>query len=221
MATGFKVGAVDLDDYFDPYIEGEKPAETGYKVGAVDLNQRYAPLQYGQQAAATGMKIAGGVDLNALWAKKGTASYSIVGLNGKTLAASDQALTNQQFVSATVSVTISDNGRWAVSGGISHGAISQPAPESGAWLRPGESVGDYQVKFAVSVAGDGQVENEAATYSDLSTARNLSFSLPRLIANNEVMRSGHGTVTVNLKHIPSGRISETLVYMNLMTLGWR
>lgn len=75
MATGFKVGTKDLDDIFDPYVQGAKPAATGYTVGGVDLNQRYAPLEYGSQAAATGMKIAGGADLNTLWAAKGTAVY--------------------------------------------------------------------------------------------------------------------------------------------------
>lgn len=74
MATGIKVGTTDLDDIFDPYVEGTKPAATNIKVGTQDLRDRFAPLSFGTSAAATGIKV-GTADLNTLFAKKGTAQY--------------------------------------------------------------------------------------------------------------------------------------------------
>jgi len=74
MATGIKVGTTDLDDIFDPYVEGTKPAATNIKVGTQDLRDRFAPLSFGTSAAATGIKV-GTADLNTLFAAKGTAVY--------------------------------------------------------------------------------------------------------------------------------------------------
>ena len=74
MASGFRVGSTDLDDVFDPYVQGTKPAVTGFRVAAQDLRDRYAPIAFGTAAAATGFRVSG-ADLNTLFAKKGTASY--------------------------------------------------------------------------------------------------------------------------------------------------
>lgn len=77
MTTGYRIASgVDLDDVFDPYVQGSKPASTNYRTGdGVDLNQRYAPLIFGTAASPTGFRISSGADFNTLWAKKGTAGY--------------------------------------------------------------------------------------------------------------------------------------------------
>lgn len=81
MATGIKVRSggidVDLDDWFDPYLQGTKPGLTGYNVaGFGDLRDRYAPLVYGTKAALTNYSVAGVGDLRELFAAKGTAKYT-------------------------------------------------------------------------------------------------------------------------------------------------
>lgn len=75
MAAGIRTNGVDLDDVFDPYVQGTKPALTGYRSAGQDLRDRYAPIVYGSAASATGYRIPGGADLSTLFAAKGTASY--------------------------------------------------------------------------------------------------------------------------------------------------
>lgn len=91
MTSGIQSKGVDLDSIFDPYVTGTSPGLTGVQTAGVDIHTRYAPLVYGTQAAATGIacKVGGAgsfVDLNTLFAAKGTAKYSLP-INGKTYTA--------------------------------------------------------------------------------------------------------------------------------------
>jgi len=162
MATGIKKGTVDLDDYFDPYVEGAKPAATGYKVGSTDLNQRYAPLAYGTQAAATGMKITGGADLNTLWAKKGTASYSKAkdfGFAGKYTAYSRGSHNTE----SRIELVIRPNRTWAVTvvaaspGGAGGASGTSGTPLSGTWLNSGGAGADYQIRLRDTIQALGDI----------------------------------------------------------------
>lgn len=75
MAAGYRSSSVDFDDMFDPYVQGSKPANTGIRVGGVDIANRYAPVAFGARRANTGYRNAAGVDVAALFAAKGTATY--------------------------------------------------------------------------------------------------------------------------------------------------
>lgn len=220
MPTGFVVGTVDLDDYFDPYVTGTKSAATGMVAGGADLSERYAPLAYGSAAAATGMKV-GTADLNTLWAAKGTARYSISGLQGKSVKASDTALTDQPSVSASTYVSIASTGTWSVGGGTSRGAITVSAPSSGTWLPAGDSASDYQVQFVVTGSnGTGNVGNGATAYTALSASRSASLSLPSMSGANGIQRADSVSVTINLKKISTGQVTVTTMSMTVETVGY-
>lgn len=94
MPTGFKVDTKDLDDVFDPYVTGTKPALTTYKAGTQDLRDRYAPIVYGTAAPVTNFAINGGADLNTLFAAKGTAAYTLP-IDGQRFTAGGVAATGQ------------------------------------------------------------------------------------------------------------------------------
>ena len=225
MATGFLKGTVDLDDIFDLYAQGTQPAATGYKVGTVDLNQRYAPLVYGTQAPVTGMKISGGADLNTLWAAKGTAVYTITGLDGKFISAGDPAHTGQATVNAVAQVTIKNDGTWQAYAGNSFGPISLAAPTSGTWLPPGGVVSDYEVKFGivittVNTAEDLVVSNSAPAYSVCSTTRSAALTLPDYPGNNSHDRDAMATVTIRIRKIGSTAESVTNCTLDVNTNGY-
>lgn len=113
MTTGFKVGTVDLDDWFDPYLQGTKPGLTGYRVGAQDLRDRFAPRASGSAAPVTHFKISNGADLNTLFAAKGSATYP--------LGFSDNTYLNQAALSAYVAFNFTSTSAWAITG---HGAVT-------------------------------------------------------------------------------------------------
>lgn len=77
MPAGYRdINNVDFDDLFDPYVQGQVPANTGYRdINNVDLAGRYAPLSFGAKRADVGYRLSNGVDVSNLWAAKGTASY--------------------------------------------------------------------------------------------------------------------------------------------------
>jgi hypothetical protein len=88
VTTGIQSKGVDLDNIFDPYVTGTSPGLTGVQTAGIDVHTRYAPLVYGTAAAATGIlcKVGGAgsfVDLNTLFAAKGTANYALP-INGQT-----------------------------------------------------------------------------------------------------------------------------------------
>lgn len=112
MTTNIRCKGVDLDNIFDPYVEGTSPGLTGLKVAGVDINTRYAPLIYGTAAPVTNInsKVRGTssfVDLNTLFAAKGTAKYTLP-IDGAsyTAIASSGGIAPIKLAQATVSVQI-------------------------------------------------------------------------------------------------------------------
>lgn len=141
MPSGFTTGGTDLDDVFDPYVEGTKPAATGYTAAGTDLKERYAPLSYGTAAPVTGMSISGGADLNTLWAAKGTAVYAGPVAPGIGASYTETRAVTSGGVTSTLVLTIKSDGTWTVSG---NGTPSELAgvPVSGTWHSdPAPSVG--------------------------------------------------------------------------------
>jgi hypothetical protein len=224
MTTGLKNAAgVDFDDLFDPSMTGTKPADTGIRTSdGVDLSQRYAPIEFGSKGPDVGYRLAAGADVSTLWAAYGTASYAVVGLDGKSLRASDGALTQQSQVTATVWLSMSHTGGWTVGGGNSKGSITQPAPTSGTWLASG-SAGDYDALFTVidSGAADRQVTNGAAAWSSLATTRGVTLLLPTVSGNNATTRRAEATVRIRIKRRSTGVIvSDTTFFMEATTSGY-
>ncbi|EKT4078587.1 hypothetical protein QEG16_001028 [Stenotrophomonas maltophilia] len=74
MVSSYRTWAADLDDRFDPYVEGAPAPLTGRRVLGVDLNRRYAPIRYGSKGQDVGYRV-GGVDISNFFAAKGTAQY--------------------------------------------------------------------------------------------------------------------------------------------------
>lgn len=93
MASGFKVGATDLDSIFAPFVSGWPQAgATSYKVGASDLNARYAALSSGTASGTTThLRLSSTADLNTVFAAIGTtivAVTNIVAVSASTAAGS-------------------------------------------------------------------------------------------------------------------------------------
>lgn len=224
MAKGFRnASGVDFDGLFDPYVQGTPPTSTGLRdSGGVDLAGQFAPIAFGSKGADVGFRTSAGVDVSNLWAALGTAAYSIVGLHGKTLTASDVAITNQPTVSASAGVSVLNNGTWSVFASTSQGPGVTPAPTSGTWLPAGATVADFEVQFNITSSGAAgrQTSNGAPAYASASTSRGASLALPTISGNNATERSASGTVTILLRRISTGAISTSNVGINLSTVGW-
>lgn len=176
MVTGFRANGVDLDDVFDPYVEGTKPALTGYKAGTQDLRDRFAPLAYGTQAVATGYKV-NGADLNTLFAKKGTAVYAKIvatpGYSGASYA--DIKWVTSGSITCGITFTIKADGTWLMD------KVYNAGGASGNWFTPttaGVGAG-YSVRFTITKTfGDtADIVNPAPTFQTISTDRTLSVKL--------------------------------------------
>lgn len=168
MTTNIRCKGVDLDNIFDPYVEGTSPGLTGLKVAGVDINTRYAPLIYGTAAPVTNInsKVRGTssfVDLNTLFAAKGTAQYTLP-IDGQTFVASGVAAAGHP-ATAHVNFNISTAG-WSVvaggtgapdatkaSGAVPSGAVDIQITES--WL---DATGDTNI---------GIVNNTCSVYTTI------------------------------------------------------
>ena len=134
MTSGIQSKGVDLDSIFDPYVTGASPGLTGIQYAGTDIHTRYAPLVYGTQAAATGLlcKVGGAgsfVDLNTLFAAKGTAKYPLL---GASYSAENAGRNNIALTFPTASTwSIATNGTWngsqpALSGSLNtYGTVNQ------------------------------------------------------------------------------------------------
>lgn len=207
----------DFEDLFDPDIVGDGPSVPWLENDGVPL--KFAAIAYGTKGPDVGFDDAD-VDVSNLWAARGTAVYSITGLQGKSLHAGDNALTNQPTVSASVWVSIHSDGTWSVGGSSSKGGVGQAAPTSGTWLPAGASVGDYQVQFVAALTGDGLIANGAPVYAAVTTTRGLSLGLPNVEANNANEREGTASVLIHLKRVSTGHVTTTGLAMHVSTVGY-
>lgn len=216
MTTNFTANGVDLDSIFAAYESGTKKPATGYQVAGVDLSDRFAPIEQGTAAAATGF-LAGGSDLNTIFAATGTLSMPIAGLNGKALSSSDLETFTGDSVSASVTVNILNNGNWSVSGSNSGGAVLQPAPTTGTWIRSGVS-SDYEAQIDVTHTGSAtrQVTNNAATWSSLSTSRSATLALPT-VTNPNGGSDADASVRIRIRRAATGYVvSDNTITMGLL-----
>lgn len=120
-------GKPNLDQVFDPYVQGTHPANTSLlDDSGADIALRYAPIVYGTQALATGLLTgqSGHADINTLFAAYGTAVYSLP-INGQTFIGNFSPSGN--IYTSTVAFDVSNTG-WSVVGeSITSGAIPSNA----------------------------------------------------------------------------------------------
>lgn len=183
MPSGHKVNGVDLDDIFDPYVQGTKPANTGYQVAGVDLKDRYAPIVFGASAPATNMFKAG-FDLNTIFAAKGTAVYPGLvdppGYSGLTFVHSRTSLGSP--------ATAGRRFKMESDGGWSTDTILGTLSNSGSWYNPNAAgVGaGYNVRYTVTqTSGSGSgvtITNPAASFVALSSDRQLTVQVVQSVA---------------------------------------
>ena len=188
MASAHKSGGVDLDDIFEPYTAGTKPANTGFRNGGVDLKDRYAPLSLGS-AAAPVIQRAGGVNLNAIFAAKGTVGSGIVPspLPG---AYNDSALGAGTGLVAGVYFRFNSNGTFR----LTKVAYNYDNPLDGSWhVAPSTGVGaGFSVRYSVFESGLGDapgavlsISNPAGTYQSLSSDRLLGITINKTFNSPE------------------------------------
>jgi hypothetical protein len=166
---------ITLDNTFDPYVAGTtKAAATGISENGVDICNLYANIIYGTAAAATGIRCRAALtELNAIFAKKGTASYNLP-IEDTVY----QATQNGVNGSAQLIFNMLSNGTYTIVRSL-RGVLSTLA--TGTWLPAGDSVGNYTCKFTGaqtvnSLAGDASFNNatNAPTAQALTTSRSYT-----------------------------------------------
>lgn len=222
MASGYRSSGLDFDDLFDPYVSGTKSIVTGRRVNGVDLRERYAPLSVGSKRADVGYRV-DGVDVSNLWAAKGTASYGISGLDGRSFRVAHQANTTQQQTFAAVNVALRSDGKWQATGSDPGGARDLPDPVIGDWLTWGGSGSDYELLIDVSSSGhaDRVVGNGAESWVSLGTSRSVTLSLPAVPASNATARDASASVRIRVRRASTGAvISDNRLTLSVYTNGW-
>jgi hypothetical protein len=153
MASGYRVGGIDLDDIFEPRGSSTPRANTGYKVAGVDIAQRYyASTGSDIPPSDTGYRVAG-TDIRQLFRRKGyveivTPTIDYIG--------GDTTL----YVGQTLSLTcylLSDGGgsvsyKWYKNGSIISGATGSTYTKSN--VGTGDAA-DYSC-IATNEAGDSE-----------------------------------------------------------------
>lgn len=165
---------ITLDNTFDPYVaDTTKAAATGVYENGVDICNLYANIIYGTAAAATGIHCRAALtDLNAIFAKKGTASYALP-FDGANF-----SINSQTRGGAYAHVTMNSNGTFSVYTFNSGGVPQKVIRFSGTWLPAGDLVANWSVQFSAALSsqnaiGDGEnyITNGAPTVVPLTTTR--------------------------------------------------
>lgn len=213
MTSGFRNSSgVDFDSVFDPYVQGTSPANTGLRIsGGTDLAGRYAPLSFGSAAAVQGFRISGGADVNTLWAKIGTAVYTLP-INGQTYTRSVGRS------SATLDFLMKSDGTYSIVNDV------PTVLASGTWLPSGDSVSSYTCTFAQSGMVNGTdpgggsdfFSNSAATQQALTTTQDFQCGAGASTISQNAANGG----TVTMKLYKSGVLrSTTTVTFNCSAAG--
>lgn len=191
MTTGIRSKGVDLDSIFDPYVTGTSPGLTGIENAGVDIHTRYAPLVYGTQAAATGTacKVGGAgsfVDLNTLFAAKGTAKYALP-INGQTYTSVVQVTGSP--ASATINFAITSGNAWAINASNTRGV---PAPQVLASGSVPANAATVKFTWGTYVVGSGKVDAGGSTTNGAVSATALS-SNPAAVYTTALNASNSGS----------------------------
>ncbi|HEV2678912.1 MAG TPA: hypothetical protein VGV14_00275 [Rhodanobacter sp.] len=138
------------EDVYDPDIVGDGPTASisgiGYR-NAAGVLLKFAALSYGTAAPNHGYRLSDGRDFSALWAKKGTAVYTLP-INGKAYTENSQ--TRGQ---AYVQFNILADGTWNVTTWNSGRSPTTRVDDSGTWLPSGDSASNWSVQMTNSGSG--------------------------------------------------------------------
>lgn len=193
--SGYFVNGVNLDDIFDPYVQGDKPSGTGYSTGGQDFRDRYAPIEYGQQAALTGYTV-GGLDLNSIFAAAGTASYVTPQWAGTENFVISVNTSSTGGCSAQVEFYLYSNGGYNIfPTGVATSGLGQSSDsQAGNWiLNPDPSIGaEYEARVTLTdiapPTGSVTTQNQMSTWVSLSTTRRVLLSVEVPTGVNETRR---------------------------------
>lgn len=218
MPVGFRNAAgVDLEQLFDPDVVGDGPTAPFLRTAA-GTPLRFAALSYGSKGPDVGFRTSAGVDVSNLWARAGSASYGIPGLDGKSLISGVTAQTGESGnISATATLTMLPNGNYE---GRTFRRGAGTLDFSGAWLPSGASASDYEVQFAISgVTGSASApSNGAPSYTALTSSRAVSRTATVNAATTNTV-NGSMTVTVRLRRISTGQVTQAVVTINVAATG--
>jgi hypothetical protein len=191
------------EDVYDPDVIGDGPvaaiSNIGYRTSAGVL-LKFAALSYGSAAANHGYRLSDGRDFSALWAKKGTAVYTLP-INGQTYTRGTGR------GSATLDFNVKSNGTYS----IVNDAAAVLA--SGTWLPSGDSVSSYTCTFAQSGmvnapdpgGGTDFYSNSAATQQALTASQDFQCGAGAGTINQNAANGG----TVTMKLYKSGVLRST------------
>lgn len=225
MSTGIASKAVDLDSIFDPYVQGTSPGLTGIRRAGADINTRYAPLVYGIQAAATGIlcKVGGAgsfVDLNTLFAAKGSAQYNLP-INGQTFV-SGAAGTLNHGSTASLTFTANTDGTYTVQAmQNNNGTPVYTTKATGTWNTSGKSASLIQALYTTSVGPDGTnpqlggfTQNDAPSWTNVSSALGATDQVS--VSATSGTKGNIGTLRIQFKDTTSGLIfSDSTIYFQV------
>jgi len=219
VTSGIASKGVDLDSIFDPWQSGtSKARSTGIAVAGSDLNNRFAPLTYGSSAAATGIS-SEGADLNTLFAAKGTANYPLP-IGGANFIAHSSGVVSPSMDS-NINVQIDANGSYSVT--VAGNAAGNTPSTSGTWLPSGASASNYQVQFVWSQSsqypsGPATVTNGASSYAACTSNRSIVFDA-QVGQSTGLDKGSVGSVNINLKYVPSGKVTTTTFAIDIESQG--
>lgn len=218
MASGYSSSDVDLDELFDPYVEGPFANDSGLRLGGSDLSRRYAHIQYGSKRGDVGYCV-GGTDVSNLWAARGSATYRLP-FHGQGYSAGNGAKTNSTgTVSATVSILMSADGSYSIRTGIAGGGNGgNSVVASGQWLPAGASVSEYEIQITGSSPTKASFSTSAPSFVPASAAPSagVSISVPAQSANYE---SDSVSISVALRRA-GGNAQVSTFSASVSASGW-
>ena len=219
MTTGYRnsVGT-DTDNLFDPDVVGDGPTAAAYKKSDGTL-LKYAAAKYGTVGPDTGYRLSNGADIATLWSAKGTANYPLP-IGGANFIAHSSGVVSPSMDS-NINVQINANGSYSVTV-AGNGAGNTPST-SGTWLPSGASASDYQVQFVWSQSsqypsGPATVTNGASSYAACTSNRSIVFDA-QVGQSTGLDKGSVGSVNINLKYVPSGKVTTTTFAIDIESQG--
>ena len=219
MSTAINSKSVPLPNIFDPYVAGTTKARaSGIDDAGTDTSNLYANIIYGSAAAATGIK-SESADLNTLYAAKGTANYPLP-IGGANFIAHSSGVVSPSMDS-NINVQIDANGSYSVT--VAGNAAGNTPSTSGTWLPSGASASNYQVQFVWSQSsqypsGPATVTNGASSYAACTSNRSIVFDA-QVGQSTGLDKGSVGSVNINLKYVPSGKVTTTTFAIDIESQG--
>jgi len=204
---------ITLDNTFDPYVAGtDKAAATGISEGGVDICNKYAKITYGAAAAATGITCRTPVvDLSAIFAKKGTAVYSLP-FDGANF-----SINSQTRGGAYAHVTMKSDGTFSVYTFNSGGSPQTVVRFTGSWLPAGESVTNWSVQYDAALTSESSMQegynyitNGAPAVSALTTTRDCEGGSNASLTGSNADAAGY--ISVKLYRLGVLRSTSTFTF---------